>query len=275
MSAPRLPQRMATAGRPRNAWEVQRAVVFALLLRELKARVGGQWIGAVWTLFEPLSHVLVLVAMFTLFVNRQAPVAGVEYAVFLVTGMLPYFLFQNLANRLMDGIESNRGLFAYRQVKPLDTLVARAIVEALMNMVVYAFTLGLLGWLGFHVLPSGPLELIGVQCVMFSLGVAYGLLCAVITNRRPRVKTFVKLLMMPLYLLSGVVFPVDFAPPDVLQWLLLNPLLHLVELSRHAFITAYVPLDKVNWQYPVMFTLATAAAALVFYRVERSRLMTS
>jgi capsular polysaccharide transport system permease protein len=125
----------------RSAWEVQRAVLFALVLREMKARVGGQWIGAVWTLIEPLTHVMILVTILGFISGRV--LADIEYPVFLVTGLLPFFLFQHLAMRLMDGIESNRGLFSYRQVKPLDTLLSRACVEALMNLLVYAFTLGI------------------------------------------------------------------------------------------------------------------------------------
>src|SRR5262245_64587652 len=90
--------------RQRSAWEVQRAVLFALVLREMKARVGGQWIGAVWTLIEPLTHVMILVTVLGFI--RNTGQRGAEYPVFLVTGLLPYFLFQHLATRLMDGIES-------------------------------------------------------------------------------------------------------------------------------------------------------------------------
>lgn len=275
MSLQRLPPPQSPRPQERSAWQVQRSVLFALLQREMKARVGGQWIGAVWTLFEPLAHVLVMLSLYTVFLHRQAPLASIEYAVFLVTGLLPYFLFQNLATRLMDGIESNRGLFSYRQVKPLDTLVSRTLVEALMNLAVYLFTLMLLGWLGFHVVPTGPLELLGAQAVMLCLGCGFGILFAVWSYRRPKVRTFVRMVMMPLYLISGVIFPIDLAPPEALQWLTLNPLLHLLELSRHAFIPAYVPLPEVNWTYPLMFALVTLTLALLAYRADRLRLVTA
>ena len=136
MNQTALPPRSQEPTRRRSAWEVQRAVLFALLLREMKARVGGQWIGAIWTLLEPLTHTMIIVTI--LGFVRGSTRAGLEYPVFLVTGLLPFFLFQHLAMRLMDGIESNKGLFSYRQVKPLDTLLSRACVEALMNLVVYA-----------------------------------------------------------------------------------------------------------------------------------------
>ena len=258
----------------RSAWEVQRAVVFALLLREMKTRVGGQWIGALWTLIEPLAHVLLII---TLFAGRRgsSPFPGIEYPVFLAIGMLPFFLFQNISTRLMDGISANRGLFAYRQVKPIDTLVARAGVELLMNLLVYVTTLGLLGWIGFHVLPAGPLEVILVHVVMFFSGLGFGVFAAVVTHERPRLKSFFRILMFPLYILSGILFPVHLAPPEVLPWLLLNPLLHLVELSRHAFIAQYEVLDQVSLLYPAVFALGLCTLAMMAYRADRLRLVTS
>lgn len=273
MNDTHLPLPPAEPHAPRSAWEVQRAVIFALVLREMKARVGGQWVGAVWTLLEPLAHVLITVTMFSFI--RGSALMGIEFPVFLVTGLLPFFLFQHLATRLMDGIEANRGLFSYRQVKPFDTLVSRAIVEAIMNLLVYAFTLGVLGWLGYSVIPYGPLEVLGVNAMMILLGTSFGIFCAVIGHDRPRVRSFIRMTMMPLYLMTGILFPVDFLPREILDWLLLNPLLHLVEISRHAFIAEYVPADGVNALYPALFTVTLMALAMLLYRAERLRLVTS
>jgi capsular polysaccharide transport system permease protein len=268
-----LPTRSAEPPRKRSAWEVQRAVLFALVLREMKARVGGQWVGAVWTLIEPLTHVMILVTILGFL--RGSVLPDIEYPVFLVTGLLPFFLFQHLSMRLMDGIEANRGLFSYRQVKPLDTLLSRACVEALMNLLVYAFTLGILAWLDFDVVPAGPLEMLGVNAVMILLGTGFGVLSAVLTHDRPRLRSFIRMTMMPLYFASGVIFQVDLLPPEYLEWLLLNPLLHLVELSRHAFIPAYVPAEGVNALYPLLCTLTVGALAMLLYRADRLRLVTS
>jgi capsular polysaccharide transport system permease protein len=272
MNQTALPPRSHEPMRRRSAWEVQRAVLFALVLREMKARVGGQWIGAVWTLIEPLTHVMILVTI--LGVVRGVVLPGIEYPVFLVTGLLPYFLFQHLAVRLMEGIESNRGLFSYRQVKPLDTLAARACVEALMNLLVYAFTLSILAWLHYSVVPADPLQMIGVNLVLILLGTGFGVLSAVVSHDRPRLRSFIRMTMMPLYFASGVMFQMDRLPREYLDWLLLNPLLHLVELSRHAFIPAYVPAEGVNALYPVLCTLTLGALAMLLYRADRLRLVT-
>lgn len=248
-------------------------MLFALVLREMKARVGGQWVGAVWTLIEPLAHVLVMITIFS--AVRGSAMPGLEYPVFLATGLVPFFLFQHLAVRLVDGIDANKGLFAYRQVKPFDTLVSRAVVECLMNLLVYGVTLGLLGWLGFHVWPAAPLELIGITLLLALLGTSFGIFSAVVSHDRARLRSFIRISMMPLYFASGILFPIHYAPPELLQWLLYNPLLHLIELSRHAFIPDYWTLEAVNLHYPVMFTLTLSALAMAMYRADRLRLVTS
>jgi len=257
----------------RTAWEVQRAVIFAMVLREMKQRVGGQWAGAIWTVLEPLAHTLVIVTILGFVRGRMMP--GIEYPVFLAVGLIPYFFFQHLTMRLMDGITANRGVFAYRQVKPIDALLSRGIVEALMNLVVYALTLGILAWLGFHVVPALPLELIGVQLLIGYLGLSMGILAAVVSHARPRVRSFIRVSFMPLYFLSGVIFPIHQVPKEYLDWLLWNPMLHLVELSRHSFIQQYRTVDGVNLMYPFGFTLLVSALALALYRVNRQQLIAS
>jgi len=259
--------------RNRTAWEIQRAVLFALVLREMKQRVGGQWIGAIWTVFEPLAHTMVMVTI--LGFVRGTLIPGIEYPVFLVTGLIPYFYFQHLTMRLMEGIEANRGVYAYRQVKPIDALLSRAVVETLMNLLVYTLTLGILAWLGFHVVPALPLELIGVHMLIGLFGLSTGLLAAVVAHDRPRVKSFIRISFMPLYFITGVIFPIHLLPREYLDWLLWNPMLHLVELSRHSFIPQYRPLNGVNLLYPLGCTLLILTIGLAQYRVKRLRLIAS
>lgn len=268
-----VPEAATGLPRKRNAWEIQRAVLFALVLREMRQRVGGQWIGAVWTVFEPLAHTVVLLLITTFLRGTRMP--GIEYPVFLVTGLIPYFFFQHLTIRQMDGIEANRGVFAYRQVKPLDILLARSAVETMMNLIVYALTLGALAVLGFHVLPTYPLELMIVHLLIAYFGVSMGILFAVLAYGRPRLKTFIRLSFLPLYFITGVIFPVQRLPRDILDWLLLNPLLHLIELSRHGFIPQFQPVDGVSLLYPAGVALAVSVLALALYQAERSRLLAS
>lgn len=257
----------------RSAMRVQRAVLQALVIRELRARVEGRWLGLLWMLFEPLTNLLLMLAIYGFRSHATSP--DVELPVYLITGMLPFFMFRNLAQRLPSAIAGNRGLYAYRQVKPIDALLARAIVEIGLSSAVYLTALSLLGWLGYHWLPVEPLELIVVSAVLLLLGASLGLLFSVLVHSRPKVQSVVNMIFFPLYLLSGVLFPVHFVPEAYRDWLLLNPVLHLIDLARSHFIPNYQPLPEANLAYPAAFMLVTLALAISLYRVYRFRLLSA
>ncbi len=265
-------QELPPMPRRREPLQIQRAVLFALVVRDLRARVDGRWLGLLWMLFEPLAHMLVIIGF--LGARSNLFLVNVDYPVFLITGMLPFFLFRNLARKLPSAISTNRSLFAYRQVLPIDALAARASVEIGLYAAVYVVALALLGWMGYHALPHAPIELIAVSLVLVSLGAGLGLLFSVITHQRPKITTVIGLIFYPLYFASGVIFPLHNLAPDIRNWLLLNPVLHLVELSRLYFIPNYTALAGVSLAYPAAWALVVAALSMSLYRVYRFRFQT-
>ncbi|WP_298236475.1 ABC transporter permease [uncultured Azohydromonas sp.] len=256
----------------RSPLEIQRAVLFALFVRELKTRFEGSWTGFVWVLLEPLGYVLVMSLLLGSLHHTFSP--SIAYPVFLVTGMLPFFLFRNLAFRLMDAVDANLGLFVYRQVKPMDAIVSRAMLEVVLLSVVYALTLLVLMALGYDVLPARPLELMGVSALLVLLGFSMGLFFAVATHGVPRVRAFIRVCRAPLYFLSGVIFAVHALPEELRKWLLWNPVLHLLELTRGCFFPTYPVLPEVNTGYVTAFTLIFLVLGLCLYRVRRQQLIT-
>lgn len=257
----------------RTPWQIQRAVLFALFVRELQTRFGGRWLGMFWVLLEPLAHLTIMLLIFGFIRHQVLP--GVEYPVFLLTGLVPFLVFKSLALRLMEAVDANRGLFGYRQVKPLDPLISRAGLEISLYGMVYLLMLGSLGWLGFHFLPAEPLQLMGISSALLVAGFGLGLVFAVATDELPNARSFIRIFFMPLYLLSGVIFPVATLPPQVLPWLLWNPVLHAIEISRGHFFPQYHVLPQFSAAYVAGFALVVLALGLSLYRVRRHSLLAS
>ncbi len=256
----------------RTPFQIQRAVIFALLMREIKTRFGGHWAGIIWLFGEPLVKLAMLTWMF-IFIRGRAVHAGYPYEIYLLVAMLPFSLFSKLWIQLMNGIKSNAGLYGYKQVKPLDALVARTILEVMLSVLIFILCFLVLWRIGSR--PTWPhdfLAYLTVVMIFVILGFGLGLMSAVALHFSPRISFIISLLSMPLQFLSGAIFPVSSMPKEVLAWLLLNPLLHLTELSRYAFLPGYVVIQGTNVFYPIYWIVVIWALGLSMYWVWRQRL---
>src|SRR5689334_10104794 len=115
-------------------------VVYAVLLRETKTRFGSHKLGYLWAVVHPILWI----GMFALLyrsVGRSMP-PGTSQIAFLTTGIVPFSLFRETTGRCMSAIEANKGLLFYPQVRPLDLVIARVVLEFVTQLVVMALLLG-------------------------------------------------------------------------------------------------------------------------------------
>lgn len=259
--------------KPRSSPQIQKTVIFALVLREARARFGDRRFGAVWALIEPMCHILLLSILFGLIRGRT--VTGVEYPVFVFVGLVPFLLFRNTALRLMDSPRENRSLFAYKQIKPLDTFVARVLVEACISVTVYAILALGFAWYGFDMRVGAPIEWVLTIALGLAFSFGLGMLLALIAHALPSSKTIIRMAFFPLYFISGVLVPAAYLPQAFLPFLLLNPFLHLLELIRGEIFPHYVPVAGVSATYVITCTLLLLFVSLGTYRVRRLHLISS
>lgn len=256
----------------RSPFKITRAVVFALLLREMRGRIGASRLGLVWVLFEPLAHVVALVAVFTVIRGRSIP--GMDYPVFLLTGIIPFLLFKNVSLRIMDGINANRALFAYRQITAFDTFVARAITELGLYACVYVLIMGAMGiWLGHDVLVPRPLEWLFTLAIGMIFSFGLGLVLCIVTEAVPESRTFVRLMFMPLYFMSGIIYPIAALPSHLLPYILWIPYAHLIEDLRSSAIVPYPQTPGINLEYPAICAVVMLFIGLGLYRARRLKLV--
>jgi len=263
---------MSSLMRKRTPLEIQRAVLFALLMRELKTRFGGKLVGLFWVLFEPVANIYIL--LFIRGVMRTRILGPtIEYPVYHVVAMIPYFVFRSCWFRTMEAVSGNAGLFAYRQGKPMDAMIARAGLESYIYGGVFLIVLSTLAWFGMKYLPDDPLLFAECWVINIFLGFGLGEVCMVLTHGKPNAKTFVRLMSMPLYLLSGILLPLKQFPPDVQYWLMFNPTANLVEWERKAYYTEYTVVPGASLGYAMMFALVLCAAGHVLGRLNRLKLL--
>ncbi|MGH8167907.1 MAG: ABC transporter permease [Woeseiaceae bacterium] len=249
----------------RSHFQIQRDVIYALLLRELSSRFGRSRGGFLWVLVEPIAHLLVPVVIRGFI--KQGLMPGVEFPVFIVYGILPFLLFKAICLQIVDGVNAGLGLLSYRQVLLMDVFISKALAYFVIQAIVFVIVLTGLAMFDFQVVPARPAEFAGVLALTVVLAFGLGLLLAAIASMIPDAKSVIKVMFMPLYFVSGVLFPVTRFPDDWVQWMALNPVLHLVELSRVMAIDRYQPMEYLSVAYPVALALTTTIIGLMLYRL--------
>jgi len=256
----------------RSPWLVTGHVWHALFMREALARVTADRIAWFWLMAEPVAHVLLLVWVRTL-IGHARIVPGADFVPWLVVGVTAFILFRNQMNRGMHAIAANRGLFAYRQVHPVDTLFVRSGLEGVLSTLVLLLLVAGFTLLGQDMVPHHPLYVMAIWALLWLFGLGAGLVFSVVVTVLPELQKFITMITFPLYFLSGVIIPVQYFPQDVRYYLLFNPVLHLIEHLRYGFFEGYRLVDGVNLLYPTLWVLGSVLLGLLLHVRYKVRLL--
>ena len=258
-----------TPARVLKAFTTQVRVINALVLRETKTRYGNYKIGFLWALIEPLVSVSVFVAIFAS-VRSDNP-SGMPLVPFMLVGFICFGLFRDPWSCMQGAISNGRNLLTFPQVTTFDVILARGLLEILVTLFVLAFLLYMAFLAGFEVRVERPLGVLLVCGLLCVLGLGLGFLFASLEPLVPSIKQFGgQVLGRPLYFSSGLFFSVETIPGPIRDYLLYNPILHMIELVRgeffHEFETAYG-----SWFYASAWSFTTLAVGLLTHQAVHKR----
>lgn len=248
----------------RNSLRITLSVWKALLLREALARLfssRGAWF---WLIAEPVAHMGILGFLYAGI--RQHTIGGIDTLVWLVLGVQGFFLFRRTANQTGGAIDSNRALFAYRQVLPIDTVLMRGVLELILMVAVVLVVLFGLSLMGHDVMPADPLMVLEAFFGLWLLGCAVGLIVSAGTEIAPEVRQITNLVMMPLYFVSGVMFPIASIPEPYRDWFLINPIAHGLECVRQGFSSYYYAAPGAGISYLYSIAISGIFIGLLLHR---------
>lgn len=248
---------------------VMARVVSALLLRDMRTRFGRTLFGWVVMIMWPLSHLAFLMLGYYLS-HRIAPI-GPNLTVFVGTGVLPYILCLYPARMIQTCIVQNQPLLLFPPVQIIDLLVARSILEMINAFWVVAIFCFVLFFLDVEFLPGDYAEAILAIAATIYLGVAIGMISAILYKLfRPWIAIQIGLLIVA-YLSSGALVPLTSTPGWVRDVVWFNPLFHCVEWLRLAYYGASAQ-DMLNRAYLISYATALIFLTLVLQRAIRGAL---
>lgn len=250
--------------RARTPWQVTRSVWYGMLMREAISRTMSDRMGWFWMIFEPVAFVGILVGIRS-FIRSDRLIVNAEFIPWMIAGLMGFFLVREGMMRGMGAIDANSALFAYRQVQPADPVLVRNFLEGMIRTFVFLiFIVGGL-MLGLDLYPDNAIRVFYAWFSLWSLGLGLGLVTSVAATLVPEVGRVIKMLALPLMILSGVIFPFNRLPHWLLEYLMYNPIPHGLETLRLGFFENYQTIHGTSMLYFWLVTLTLNALGLIMH----------
>lgn len=218
---------------------IQGRVINALLMREIITRYGRKNIGFLWLFVEPLIMTL-FIALLWKFV-RADQMSTLNIVAFAITGYPLMMMWRNASNRAIGAISSNLSLLYHRNVRVLDTIFARMLLEiagATIAQILIMSAFVAIGWID---LPQDPLYMVIAWLIMALFAIGLGLIICSIAQKFEafgKIWSTLSFVFMPL---SGVFFFLHNLPQqarEIFQWV---PMVNGTEMFRHGYFGDAIP----------------------------------
>lgn len=238
--------------------------ITALCLREVTTSNGDMAGGYLWSVLNPVIGIVGLAIIFS--AGFRTPPLGENFAIFYATGLLPFYMFRNVASRVEHSVRASRNLLNFPRVTIFDVLISKFIMAVLTNAAVSVLVFSFILYFydtdtTFHIVQI--LQAFGVAAL---LGFGIGAMNCAIKTKIPLWDIVWSFVNRPLLLISGIIILVETLPRPYSEWLLWNPLVHVTGRMREAFYIDYVG-SYADLRYPLEVALVTAFIGLAGMRL--------
>ena len=231
-----------------GAVQLQLTVVGALMMREIHTRYGRENLGFLWLVLEPLLFCLGVVIIWSVAQGRYTHAGHIDVLSFVMTGYLPLTLWRHTTNRAVHCFRANATLLYHRQVRMLDLLIARIVLEIYGIAIAY-LVMGYVFWaVGYYEWPRdwGLFYLGWFYFALFSTAVA--LIIGSLTEMYEWFEKLVGPFMYFMLPVSGVFFMLDWLPQRAQEILLYMPTVNAFELIRGG---QFGPAVQIHYDLPL------------------------
>ena len=219
---------------------LQRHLIWNFVVRDLKSRYVGSFMGFFWSVVHPLVLLVSYTFVFSI-IFQVRPSVGVtgNFALFAFCGMLPWLYFQETVVRSCSAVVDHAHLIR-KTIFPSEILpVSLAISNLVTHLIGFAILLavlvgmGLVGWNALWV----PAYLFMLMLLALGLG---WLVAALQVFLRDTAQVL-SVVMVFWFWFTPIFYESEKVPEPYQSWIKFNPLTHVVEGYRRALLENQPP----------------------------------
>lgn len=251
-------------------WRIQRRVIGALMIRELVTRFGRENIGFLWIMVEPLLFA-VLVGIVWRFMKGPEE-HGVSIIAFVATGYIPLTFFRHAVTRSVRIFTVNSSLMYHRQIKVLDFILVRVLIEVIGGTMAFLFIGTILVFLNEFPVPADIGALLAGWLLYCLFTFSLCLIMAPLSEFSDVLEKFVPVVTYVMIPFSGTFNMVSWLTPEAQKVVYLSPFVHAMELLRHGIFGSRI---EAHWDIsvPLSASLVLTLIGLALCRRVRRELV--
>ena len=247
---------------------LQRHLIWNFMIRDLRGRYVGSFMGFFWSLVHPLVLLVSYTFVFTIVFRVKPDLKGIDnFAVFLFCGILPWLYFQDTVMRSCTSVVDNANLIR-KTLFPSEILPISLLLSNLVNHLVGFLILfvvlcyfNTIGWAALLV----PVYLL--LLMWFALGL--GWLVAALQVFLRDTAQILSVVMVFWFWFTPIFYDTTMVPEIFRPWIRLNPLTHVVEGYRRLLLENRLPdFESLLW-LSVLALAAFVVGGLVFRSTKR------
>jgi capsular polysaccharide transport system permease protein len=257
----------------RQGLRQQANVVFALLFKDFRTRASTSagHLGIFWTLATPMLTALALATMWFLLGRHEF--YGVSPFLVMTAAIIPYQLIRRSLSSIPAAVSRNMDLYSYPQVKPIDAILARFILDTTLTILAgVLLILGFYWFLGLVPAFFDPLATIGMFGLLLMMMMGISLTVGVYSTISDTFDRILGFATRPLVLFSLVIHLGIQLPPTARYWVSWNPLADINELVRF-YMLGIPPMPEATVAYPALVAVLMLAFGFITYYANRYRIL--
>jgi len=209
-------------------------------------RFGRENIGFLWMMAEPLLFAVLVGFVWRMIKGPEE--YGITIFAFVASGYIPLTFFRSSVNRSIRVFSVNGSLLYHRQIKVLDFIFVRTLIEAIGGMMAFVFIAVVFGAFGEFPLPQdlGALIFGWFLYCLFTFS-----LCLVLAPLSEMSDVLEKLVPVTTYVMipfSGTFNMTAWLTPEMQHVMYWSPFVHAMELMRHGI---FGPAANARWDIAV------------------------
>ncbi|HYW76127.1 MAG TPA: ABC transporter permease [Gammaproteobacteria bacterium] len=238
-----------------------RDLVRNLVAKEIKVKYMGAWLGFAWSLANPLVVSLMYLVVFTyVFPSRQP-----HFPLYMVTGIIHWFLFGDVAVQSPEILVQNAGLLKKIYFPRLLIPVASLLTNLVLWIGALAIYTGLFPFMGGHFTAAQlayPFYLVLYLVFLWGLSL---ILCTLYVDFRD-LKHLVEVGIQVLFWATPIVYPLSRVPHKLYDVMMLSPMTEIIQIIHDLFYKGHLPSLRLTGMFVAWTIIVTAVGLWIFNR---------